>query len=347
MAEKPKKRFLTFFLILAFLLTGTGLWVYVWVYRSNVELGDRRGEYFYIRDHETYPEVVSNLVERHVIRNRSSFEWVAHLKKYDTNVKPGRYHITEKMSNNTLVNLLRKGDAEPVHFTLNAVRTKEQLASRVGGKLEADSTALLRMLNDDAYLSRFGMNSTTVLTLFIPNTYEFLWVSSAEDFMDQMARDYKKFWSEERRTQAKALGLSQTEVVILASIVQEEQTRYQDERQVIAGLYLNRLKEHMALQSDPTVRYALGDFTLNRVLNEDLHIASPYNTYLHTGLPPGPICFPEPASVDAVLTPAKHKFLYMCAEYGTGRHNFSETFEQHKIYAQRYREALDKNGIKR
>jgi len=345
-ASTPNTRYVLTF-VLALVLAGSGLLIYGVMFRANVELGNRRAEYFYIHSHWTYPEVVDALVEHNIIKNRHSFEWVAKLKKYDVNVKPGRYHILEKMSNSALVNLLRKGDQEPVHFTLNAVRTKEQLASRVGGKLEADSTALLNMLNNNDYLARFGMNTNTILTLFIPNTYEFYWTSSAEDFMDRMAKEYKKFWTEERKSKAKALGLSQTEAVILASVVQEEQNRYEEEKPIIAGLYLNRLREHMPLQSDPTVRYALGDFTITRVLGEDLHVDSPYNTYLHSGLPPGPICFPEPSSIDAVLDAKKNKYLYMCAEFGTGKHNFAETFEEHKLNAQRYRAALDKNGIKR
>jgi UPF0755 protein len=347
MATKSRKSLYVFSFVIALLIAGAGLWLYALIYRSNVELGGRRSEFFYIRSNWSYPDVVNSLVEHKFIKDRHSFEWVARLKKYDKGIKPGRYRLLENMSNSALVNMLRRGDQEPVHFTLNAVRTKEQLASRVGGKLEADSTVLLSMLNDNVYLTRLGMNSNTILTLFIPNTYEFYWTSSAQDFMDRMAKEYKKFWNEERRAKARVVGLTQTEVVILASIVQEEQTRYEEERPIIAGLYLNRLKEHMPLQSDPTVRFALGDFTVNRILSEDLRIESPYNTYLHYGLPPGPICFPEPSSIDAVLTPKKSRYLYMCAEFGTGKHNFAETFEQHRINAQRYREELDKNGIKR
>jgi UPF0755 protein len=191
------------------------------------------------------------------------------------------------------------------------------------------------------------MNANTILSLFVPETYEFYWTTSAESFMERMAKEYKKFWNDERKAKAKEIGLSQTEVVTLASIVQEEQSRFDEEKPVIAGVYMNRLKEHMPLQSDPTIRFALGDFTVNRVLSEDLRTPSLYNTYLHTGLPPGPICFPEPSSVDAVLNYKKHHYIYMCAEFGTGHHHFAETFEQHKINAQRYRDALDKNGIKR
>jgi UPF0755 protein len=347
MAGKSRKSLLVVCFVVAILITVAGLGLYAIIYRSNVELGEKHSEYLFVRSNWTYADVVNSLVERKIISSKRSFEWVAHAKKYDIAVKPGRYRILDHMNNSALVNLLRKGDQEPVHFTLNAVHTKEQLASRVGGKLEADSVALLNMLNDDALLGRYGFTSATVLSMMIPNTYEFYWVSTAEDFMDRMAKEYKKFWNETRRSKARAIGLTQTEVSILASIVQEEQTRYDDEKPTIAGLYLNRLREHMPLQSDPTVRYALGDFTVNRILSEDLRTPSPYNTYLHTGLPPGPICFPDASSIDAVLNHKKSNYLYMCAEFGTGRHNFSETFETHKLNAQRYREALDKNGIRR
>jgi UPF0755 protein len=347
MTTKSHKPLFRILLVAGLLLGGGGLWFYRIVYLSNVELGAKHSEYFYVHTGWTYADVLNSLEEHKIIKSRSSFDWVSKLKKYDKNIKPGRYRILENMSNRALINMLRKGEQEPVHFTLNAVHSKQQLASRVGGKLEADSLVLLHMLNDDAYLSRFGMNSNTILTLFVPETYEFYWTTSAEEFMDRMAKEYKKFWTDDRKSRAHSIGLSQTEVITLASIVQEEQSRYDDEKPVIAGVYLNRIHDHMPLQSDPTVRFVLGDYTVNRILSEDLHIESPYNTYLHTGLPPGPICFPEASSVDAVLNHQKHKYLYMCAEFGTGRHNFAETFEQHKANARRYREALDEAGIKR
>jgi UPF0755 protein len=338
-------RYLVFALLLV--LLGFAFWLYRIVYVDNVDLANRRAEYFFIHTGWTYPDVLNGLVEGKFIRNRQSFEWVAKLKKYEKFVKPGRYHIQDNMSNSALINLLKKGDTDPVHFTFNLVHSKTQLASRVGGKLEVDSVDLLNKLNDDAFLSRYGFNSNNILGMFIPNTYSFPWTTTTTAFLDEMAKEYRKFWTEERKAKAKLMGLGQTEVITLASIVQEEQNRYDDEKPIIAGVYMNRLKTKMPLQSDPTVRFALGDYSLNRILSSDLKTESPYNTYHHTGLPPGPICFPDASSVDAVLNYKKHKFVYMCAEFGTGRHNFSETFEQHKVYAQRYREALDRNGIKR
>jgi UPF0755 protein len=347
MAKKSKKTIGLLLLVAGLLIAGGGIWFYRMIYLGNVELGGKHSEIFYIRTGWTYEDVLNSLEEKHIIENKSTFDWVAKLKKYNSNIKPGRYRVLENMSNRALVNMLRKGEQEPVRFTFNAVHTKEQLASRVGGKLEADSAALLNMLNDDQFASRYGLNTNTVMSLFIPDTYEFYWTTTAEAFMDRMSKEYKKFWTEDRRERAKAIGLSQSEVMTLASIVQEEQSRYDDEKPVIAGVYMNRLKANMPLQSDPTVRYVLGDFTVNRILTQDLKIDSPYNTYLHTGLPPGPISFPDASSVDAVLNYKKHHYMYMCAEFGTSRHNFAETFEAHKLNALKYREALDKNGIRR
>ncbi|HXC03886.1 MAG TPA: endolytic transglycosylase MltG [Bacteroidia bacterium] len=343
-SASPKRIIL---ILIAVVLAVGSFWLFRMVYLGNVDLDGKKVEYFYVRSNWTYDDVVKALEDKHLIKNRTSFEWVAKLKKYNHQVKPGRYRLTESMSNSALVNMLRRGDQDPVHFTLNAVRTKEQLASRVGGKLEADSTALLNILNDDAYLSKFGMTSDNIMSLFIPDTYEFMWTSTSEQFMDRMAKEYKKFWTEDRKAKAKTMDMTQSQVMTLASIVQEEQNRFADERPVIAGVYINRLKEGMRLQSDPTVRFAIGDFNATRFYSSDTHVESPYNTYLHKGLPPGPICFPDASSVDAVLNYKKSNYLYFCAEYGTGRHLFAQTFEEHETNAHKYHEALDKAGIKR
>lgn len=206
--------------IIALLIVVGGFWIYRMIYLGNVELGERKSEFFYIHTGWNYEQVAASLDEKHLIKSRTSFDWVAKMKKYDRHIRPGRYRIMAHMSNSALLNLLRKGDQEPVHFTFNEVHTKKQLASRVGSKIEADSTGLLRMLNDDAYLGKYGMNSNNILSLFIPATYEFVWTTSAEEFMGRMAKEYRKFWTDERRSKAKAVGLSQTQVVILASIVE-------------------------------------------------------------------------------------------------------------------------------
>ena len=200
------------------------------------------------------------------------------------------------MSNNQLINLLRSGRQTPVKVTFNNIRTKQQLAGQIAARIEADSTKFISYLNDDAFLNQFDLNTETALVLFIPNTYELWWTSSSESFMKRMHNEYTKFWNQKRLDKAKTIGLTPVEVSILASIVDEE-TIKTDEKPVVAGLYLNRLKKGIPLQADPTVKYALGDFTIQRILKKDLEINSPYNTYKNRGLPPGPIRIPSVAGI--------------------------------------------------
>ncbi len=294
-----------------------------------------------------FDDVMDTLRSEKILKHEQSFLWLAEIKKYKDKVKPGRYRIVTGMNNNEIINLLRSGSQESVTVTFTNIRTKEQLVSRVCKKLESDSTELLALLSNDKYLrDNFGLKSETVLTLFIPNSYAFKWNTSAIQFVERMQTEYKKFWTDERKTKAKEINLTQTQVSILASIVQAEQQAFPSERPAIAGLYLNRLKIRMALQSDPTVIYAIGDFTINRVLVQDKEINSPYNTYKFAGLPPGPIYLPEISSIDAVLNFQKNDYFYMCAkEDFSGKHNFAKTLDEHNINAQKYRKALNKEKV--
>lgn len=327
------------------LALGVGGWL-GWSMFGNVQTKDHSSKFLYVRTGTTMEELIAQLESKALIKNRTTFEWMVKLKKFET-VKPGRYRIKDGMSNRELINLLAAGLQEPVTFTFNSVRTKEHLAGRVGGKLEADSAAILELLNDDSYLDKFGLNSTNVMTLFMPDEYSFKWNTSPEEFMTAMAKVYKDFWTDQRKQLARSIGLSQTEVITLASIVEAEQSRYADERPTIAGLYINRLNDGMPLQSDPTVIYALGDFNIQRVLRSDLDVNSPYNTYRYKGLPPGPIRLPQPESIDAVLSYKRNNYLYMCAEFGTGRHKFTSSYDQHLKNAEAYQKALDKANINR
>lgn len=343
-----KKVFLSFLLIILIGGGGALYMAYRLIYKTNVNLDGKKSQIIYIPTGSDFNDVMGILTEKNILLNTSSFEWLAERKKYKENIKPGKYRILSKMGNNELVNLLRAGIQEPVKIFFEGVRTKNQLVSRVCIRLEADSSELRDKLSDNEYLSKYGLNENTALTLFIPNTYEFFWNTSADEFITKMATEYKKFWTDDRKAKAKKTGLSQSEVAILASIVQAEQSRFDEEKSTIAGLYLNRLKKEMPLQSDPTLIYALGDFTVNRVLNIDKKIDSPYNTYLNTGLPPGVICLPEVSSIDAVLNYETNDYIYMCAkEDFSGRHYFAKTYDQHCIYAAKYREALNKRNINR
>jgi UPF0755 protein len=329
-----------------------GYWAYdkyKAVYLPNVFLKAKSSDYIHIPTGSTVHDVANILFEEGFIINKSTFEWVAERKNYKSHVYPGRYKINNLMSNNKLIDLLRSGEQEPLNVTFNNIRTKDQLVSRVSKLLEADSTEFGSLLNDKEYLSaKFGMSTTNIITMFIPNTYQFYWNTSAEQFMDRMAKEYKAYWNDGRKAKAKSIGLSQTEVAVLASIVQAEQSKHHDEKPVIAGLYINRLKKNMLLQSDPTLVFAHGDFTINRVLNVHKEIDSPYNTYKYTGLPPGPINLPEITSLDAVLNYQKHDYIFMCAKDDfSGYHCFSKNYDQHLNYARKYQAALNKRNILR
>lgn len=321
--------------------------MYQKVYQPNVTLKNSNSPYFYIYSHFTFDDVINSLYENGIIINRTSFKWVAEKKSnFINNIKPGRYKLIEGMSNNELVDLLRSGEQEPVKVTFSNARTITDLAGKVTKNLECDSVDLYQLLSDKEFVSKYGFNTITILTLFLPNTYEFYWNTSAEAFVKRMAEEYKKFWTDERKAKARTLNLSQSEVAILASIVQAEQSVHRDERPKIAGLYINRLREGMLLQSDPTVVYGIGDFSINRVLTKHLEINTPYNTYIHKGLPPGPINLPEISSLDAVLNYEKHNYIYMCAkEDFSGYHAFATNYNQHLINARKFQRELNRRKI--
>lgn len=343
--RKWRKILLIAFAILAIPAAFGAWWFWKIYYKPATHPGDDKG-IFYVYTGTTYDQLVDNLEANKIIESRKDFEWTAQLKKFDK-PKPGRYRIREGMTYRELINMFAAGLQEPVMITFNTVRTKQDLARQVGRYLEADSLEIVTLLEDDSYAAKFGFTGETFLTMFIPDSYEFYWNTSAEDFFKRMADEYKKFWTDERKKKAQAIGLTQSEVAILASIVESEQRTHVEERKIIAGLYLNRLEKGMKLESDPTVIYAIGDFSINRVLSDDLKYQSPYNTYLHAGLPPGPILLPEKASLDAVLDHDDNDYIFMCAEYGTGLHNFTADYDQHCRNANAFRKALDKAGIKK
>lgn len=321
--------------------------MYQRVYQPNVTLKNTTDKYFYIYSDYTFDDVVNDLYEKGYIINRASFSWVAQKKaNFKNNIHPGRYLLKEGMSNNELIDLLRSGIQDLVEVTFNNVRTINQLSGKITKNLECDSIEFYNLVTDKYFTTKYGFNSITILTLFLPNTYEFCWNTTAEELVERMATEYKKFWTAERKEKARKLNLSQSEVAILASIVQAEQSAHSDERPRVAGLYINRLRKGMLLQSDPTVVYGIGDFTIQRVLTKHLQTNTPYNTYIHKGLPPGPINLPNIKSLDAVLNYEQHNYIYMCAkEDFSGYHNFAKTYNQHLNYARKYQRALNKRRI--
>ena len=351
---KEKKKSMTIkviiWLVLLILLGGVifGYRYYSMIYQSNVNLGKKETTFVYIPTNSKFDDVLRILYENKVIINKNSFEWVAERKKYKEHVKPGKYLVKTDMSNNDLINMLRSGKQEPVKLVFNNIRTRFQLASIISKQIEADSISLVDILNDSDYLEKKHLTPENSIVLFIPNTYSINWNTSAKEFIDRMYTEYQKFWDkDDNRKKAKALKLKPEEVSILASIVQEE-TLKPDEMPKVAGVYLNRLRKDQKLEADPTVKFAVGDFTIKRILNRHLDIDSPYNTYKYKGLPPGPICLPSSKTIERVLKAEKHKFIYFCAkEDFSGYHNFAVTFEEHKANAKRYQRELDKRNIRR
>lgn len=349
---KKQGRFLRkFFFSLVFVLIISGLLtayeLYSKIYDSNVSLEYKSEVELFIPSNATFQDVVSFLSDQGILSNIPSFEWTAKQKKYSNKIKPGRYIINNGMSNNDLVNLLRSGNQSPVNVTFNNVRNLEQFSGVISKQIELDSVRISNAFKDSLFLSSVNLNVNNVISLFIPNTYEFYWNVSLENFMSRMVSEHHRFWTNDRKQKAKKINLTPAQVSTLASIVEKE-TIKKDEQPIVAGLYLNRLKKNMKLESDPTVIFALNDFTIKRVLSKDTKVKSPYNTYLNRGLPPGPITIPTIRAVDAVLNNIKHDYIFMCAkEDFSGYHNFATNYLQHLKNAKKYRKALNNKGIRR
>jgi UPF0755 protein len=332
-------------LILLFFLA-LAAW-YAVVRMPNVCVEDEQGKELFIPTGTDFDSLRVILEKDSVLCHTSTFLLLARRKRLPAHVHPGHYVIRRGMNNNALINMLRGGFQDAVQVTLHNIRTIEQLAGVVARQLEPDSLAFLEVLRDSAFITGFGFDTNTVIALFLPDTYEFYWTTSPRRFVRKMFREYKRFWDEERRRKAVALGLTPVEVATLASIVQEE-VLHADEMPRVAGVYLNRLHKGMRLQADPTVKFALREEGRKRILKKDLRIDSPYNTYRYAGLPPGPIRMPSKTAIDAVLNAEKHSYLYFCAKDDfSGYHNFARTLSQHNRYARLYRRALNKKRIYR
>jgi UPF0755 protein len=311
-----------------------------------IDLGEQPSTFFHIYTGSGFTGVRDSLLEKGFLTDPGAFEWLAIRKKYPEKIRPGRYRLLNGMRNNALVNLLRSGRQEPVRITIHNINTPAALAGRIGRHLEVDSLRLTELFSDRTFLANYKLTPATVLIFFIPDTYEFYWNTSGEQLFERMQKEFEHFWNPRRKYLADSLQLSVNEVITLASIVEKE-TLKNDEKTVIAGVYLNRLKKRMPLQADPTVIYALNDYSIRRVLKVHTRVKSPYNTYLHAGLPPGPICLPSVASVDAVLNASNHSYYYFCArEDLSGYHNFASDLAGHNRNARRYQVALDKMKIR-
>jgi UPF0755 protein len=344
------KRLLRYVVVAALIVGGYfGFKTYQRVYAPIVKLKGEKTEIF-IRSGWTREDVINYLDSIEVIRRPRDLAWVMEKKNYQGNlVVPGKYTLEDKMSGAELVDHLRAGRGEgEVKVIFNSSRTLEDLAGSVAQFIEADSVSILLRLKDEQVATDLGFTPTSFKSMFLPDTYFMEWDTDPDEFISRMAVEYKTFWTGKRKALARELGLSQSEVTTLASIVQAEQQSFPDERRRIAGLYINRLNKGMRLQSDPTVVFALGDFNKQRVLRADLAVDSPYNTYKYAGLPPGPINIPSKQSIDAVLNAEKHKYIYMCAKADfSGYHAFATNLSAHNANARAFQRALNERKIYR
>ncbi len=345
MAREVSRGKLAFFLVASTLLITFVFYGYQIVYTPNV-LVDREPKVIIIAKGATYRSVQEQLAAGNFVNDMVSFSFLARLMGYDKAIKPGRYVLQTNMTNVQAIRVLITGKQFPVKITFNNVRLLPELAEKITRNTGLSPEEFSKAVEDFAANNSRGFTRDNVMCIFLPNTYEVYFNTTGEELVTRMLQEYDLFWTDERKARAKALRLTPEEVSILASIVQAE-TIKRTEAPTIAGLYLNRLRRDIPLQADPTLVYAVGDFTLKRVLNEHKQINSPYNTYKYAGLPPGPINLPSLGNIDAVLHAEKHDYFYMCAkEDFSGFHNFARNLDEHSRNARRYQKALTREQEK-
>jgi len=329
------------------ILTTTFTFYFWQIFKTpNLQVDKQSSFALLIPEKATYKTVLDSLNKHDVINDHISFQFLAKLLNYPDKVKPGRYVIKANSNNYEVVKKLAAGNQDAVKLTFNNIRLKEDLITRIGSRFEFGEENFRKALNDPAVCNKYGLDTLTIVSMFLPNTYEIYWTTGTEKFLDRMHSEYKKYWNEERTAKAKAIGLTPVQVSILASIVEEEQARKVDERAKVAGLYMNRLNAQMPLQADPTIKFALQDFAIKRILNGQLSIKSPYNTYVNVGLPPGPIRVADFNSLDAVLNYDKHDYVYMCAKADlSGYHAFATNYTDHLNNARMYQAELNRLKI--
>ncbi|NLR91284.1 MULTISPECIES: endolytic transglycosylase MltG [Flammeovirga] len=344
---------LRIFLFVGFSVFTISMIVYFYqvFYTPNVQVG-KQAAVIRIPNDATIDNVSDTLMKYDILSELVPFRFVSKALKYNENVKPGLYVLEPDMTNIEAVRYLRSGAQTPIKITFNNARTLDDVAERFTQRLEITPDELLDAMYDEELKAELGLDSLTMKVIFLPNTYEVYWTISAKSLVKRMKKEYDKFWDDARKKKAEAVGLTPFQVSVLASIVESE-TIKADEMPKVAGLYINRLNKGWGLQSDPTVVFAavetgmVNDFTdVKRVLNKHLAINSPYNTYKHTGLPPGPIRIPSTQAINAVLNATKHKYMYMVAEADfSGYHHFSKTLKEHNYYARKYQNALNKARV--
>ena len=305
------------------------------------------GKYFYIKTGSSFDDVKKTLKDQGILSGTFFFDKVSAQAKYKARVKPGRYEIKDNSSLVSLVRMLKRGTQTPVRLVINKLRTKDDLAAKVSRNFECDSLEVIQFLTSNDSLAPYGLDTNIVMTAVIPDTYLILWNSPFKKIFGKLKSESETFWNNKRLQKAASKKLSQTEVYIMAAIVEEETNKATD-KGLIASVYRNRISRGQRLEADPTVKYAMRNFGLKRVLRGHLKYPSPYNTYLHTGLPPGPICTASPETIDAVLDSPETDYMFFVAKPDfNGYSNFAATYAEHLVFARAYQHALDSVIISR
>ena len=316
------------------------VYIYQALFSPNAQVGGK-AKLLYIPTGAGFGQVMDSLHKGRYLSDELSFRALARATGYKDKIKPGAYLIEPEAGNIEVIRMLRNGNQVPIKLTFNNVRLLRDLARKISQKLELDSTAVLARLENPDTCAAYGYTPQTISAMFIPNTYEMYWTLSGPALWKRMKKEHDRFWTADRLAKANALQVSATEVTTLASIVEAETKKF-DEMPIVAGVYLNRLKMGMPLQADPTVVYAVGDFTIKRVREGHKASLSPYNTYKVLGLPPGPINLPSQTAIDATLMPARHNYIFFVARKDfSGYHTFAEDYATHLKNARIYQRALD------
>lgn len=331
-----KKKMVLVILLIVLLVGGYAAWQ---VFGPTVSAPE--GKYFYIRTGTAYSDVRQSLIDKKIISNTRFFDLLSKKLNYPSKVKAGRYQIKDGTSLLSLLRMLRSGNQSPVNLVINKLRLKEDLAQKIAANFECDSVSVMKVLNDPKTAELYNVNSNTFMTIVIPNTYSILWNSSPQKIIAKLQSEKEKFWNTERLNKAKAVNLTPEQVYSMASIVEEE-TNKEEDKGLIASVYMNRINTGMKLQADPTVKFAMKDFGLKRILLKHLSYNSPFNTYTNAGLPPGPICTPSVKTIDAVLNAPQTSYIYFVAKPDfNGYSNFASTYAEHLVFAKAYQDALD------
>jgi UPF0755 protein len=326
-------------LVIALIVLLPAIFLYWKIFTPSVRQPE--GKYLFIKTGTSFEGMTDELVSKKILGSAGWFNRLAGLMKFE-NVKTGRYEIKDNMSLFQLVRMLKNGQQAPVKLTIIKFRLKEDIAKKLGGMFEFDSLSVIQFLNNNDSLRHFGLDSNTAMAAILPDTYEFFWNTTPGKVYRKLYDEWKKFWTEERKEKAKQSGLSEIDATILASIIDEETNQLAEKRN-ISSVYLNRMNINMPLQSCPTVKYALKDFALKRIYEKHIAVQSPYNTYHHTGLPPGPICTPQPETIDLVLNAPKTDYLYFVAKSDfSDAHEYSASYADHLKKAREYQKALNR-----